>query len=242
MNVNVTVARDTVADFAINFDTCESFVKSGRSGRPVGARVVGDSHFVDEEHRLSRFFARRHRHDRIGAGCGVPMRQRRRIPAGASSSIPCRGAYDLVVAAPALNAVLTGVRSPRPAPRPSAAQLRASTLRCSTGNYTAFGTLSVNGSLMNTNGAVRATQNFTGGPVVETSYAGVDATTGRYSMTLPADAPVKVAYAAGATTFAFAGNVLDAGRYKLEANVPGFAVQPSEVTPMTNEANFSFPP
>jgi len=83
--------------------------------------------------------------------------------------------------------------------------------------YLASGTIAPAGN----GGAVRATQALTSGPTIEVGYSAADST-GAYSMNLPAGAPAKLPYVAGATTFAFdalgATDTLNAGKYKLEAS------------------------
>ena len=90
---------------------------------------------------------------------------------------------------------------------------------------------------------MRATQTFSGGPTIEVGYSAADATTGAYGMTLPAGAPGRLAYAAGATTFAFASDGPAAGVYRLEASAPGFVVKPFDIT-LTPDAlkDFNFAP
>ena len=103
--------------------------------------------------------------------------------------------------------------------------------------------VTVSGSAADTDAAVRATQTFSGGPTIEVGYSAADAVTGAYGMTLPTGAPAKLAYAAGATTFAFASDGSTSGIYTLEASAPGFVVQPFDITlPPDVLKNFSFAP
>ncbi len=112
----------------------------------------------------------------------------------------------------------------------------------STNSYVASGTISVNGSTANTGAAVRATQTLSGGPTIEVGYGAADALTGSYGMTLPAGAPVKLPYVAGATTFAFVVNPLDAGKYRLEAGAPGFTAMTADINLTTAVVTpFAFP-
>jgi hypothetical protein len=108
---------------------------------------------------------------------------------------------------------------------------------------TASGTVTVSGNPANTGAAVRAMQVLSAGPTIEVGYSAADASTGAYSMTLPAGAPAKLAYAAGATTFAFNNDGPVAGLYKVEANAPGFAVKLADIT-LTADVitNFAFVP
>lgn len=91
MNVNLPVPAGQVADFAIDFDACKSFVKAGNSGKyllkpglsviPIlsaaGQRIVG---FVDRPLGL------RYRHSFAANPCA----RRLRTPRADSNSIPCR--------------------------------------------------------------------------------------------------------------------------------------------------------
>ena len=91
-------------------------------------------------------------------------------------------------------------------------------------------------------GAVLARQSLTGGPTIEVGYVNADNTTGAYSLTLPAGAPAKLAYAAGATTFAFASDAADAGKYKLEAGATGFGAKFADIVLIAPvPTNFAFP-
>ena len=66
-----------------------------------------------------------------------------------------------------------------------------------------------NTSVAGTGGAVHALQALTGGPTIEAGFVNAHDTTGAYSLLLPAGSPAKLAYAAGATTFAFAAAAAD---------------------------------
>jgi hypothetical protein len=59
-----------------------------------------------------------------------------------------------------------------------------------------------------------------GTPIIEVIARPVDAVTGAYSFSLPIAAPVKTAYAAGATTLAFTPDTSVAAKYELGAHVP----------------------
>ena len=220
MNVKLTVAADTTADFAIDFDACKSFVKAGNSGqyllRPVlsvipiaSTSIIGylDPSLVVAGTTVSAQVA------------GAPARA---TPPDATGrfvlSSVVTGTYDLVITASGrVNAVMTGV----PVTAAGSTTIGSVTARINTpvsaASFAASGTATPVG-----NGAsVRATQSLTNGPTIEAGFANANATTGAYSMTLPAGAPVKLAYAAGATTFTFAADPADTaapGKYKLEAS------------------------
>ena len=248
MNINIDVAADKVADFAIDFDACKSFVKAGNSGKyllkPVlsvlpilsdaGQRIVG---YVDPSLVVAG--------TAVSAQVnGLPVRS---TPPDASGKfvlypVPA-GTYDLVfTAAGRVNAVMTGV----PVVTTAFTNIGSGTARINTpvsaNNYAASGTITANASLANTGGAVRATQALSGGPTIEVGYVNADATFGTYSVTLPAGAPAQLAYAAGATTFTFVADATNAGKYRLEASATGFTPKTTEIALTTNTpASFAFP-
>jgi hypothetical protein len=243
--VNITVAPDTVADFAIDFNACKSFVKAGNSGKVllkpvlsviplVSTRIVG---YLDTSLAVTGTMVSA----QVG---GVPVRATPPDAGGRFELYPVRtGTYDLVVtAAGHVNAVMTGV----PVTAAGATTIGSTTARIDTpksiNSYAASGTISVNGSTIATGGAVRATQTLSGGPIIEVGYSAADATTGAYSMTLPAGAPAMLAYTAGATAFPFSSDGQDPGIYTLEASAPGFAIKTSGVTLTTTDVttNFAF--
>jgi len=249
MNVNLAVPAGQVADFAIDFDACRSFVKAGNSGKyllkPVlsvipilstaGQRIVG---FVDP----SLVTAGTTISAQLG---GTPVRATPPDATGRFVLYPVpAGTYDLVITASGrVNAVMTGV----PVGETTSTVIGSDAVRINTlvsdASAIASGVVTVSGSAADTNAAVRATQTFSGGPTIEVGYSAADAVTGAYSMTLPVGASGKLAYAAGATTFAFVGDGSTSGVYKLEASAPGFAVQPFDITlPPNVLKDFTFAP
>ena len=248
-NVNLQVPAGQVADFAIDFDACKSFVKAGNSGqyhlKPVlsviailtaaGQRIVG---FLDPS--------------LVGAGAtvsaqsgGVPVRATPPDASGRFTLYPVpAGNYDLVITASGrVNAVMTGVPVGTSASTVIGSEAARINTAVSPASATASGVVTVNAIVANTGAAVRATQAFSGGPVIEVGWSAANATTGAYSMILPTGAPARLGYAAGATTFAFAADATAAGAYKLEASAPGFAAKTANVTlPPDAVANFAFAP
>lgn len=99
------------------------------------------------------------------------------------------------------------------------------------------------GSVVDTGGAVRATQTFTGGPSFEAGSVNALSNGGSYSLTLPAGAPVRLPYASAATMFPWVADPPRAGVYRLEATASRFAApKPADITlsaPMSQ--SFSFP-
>ena len=250
MNVNLTVNPDTVADFAIDFDACKSFVKAGNSGKyllkPVlsviplvssaGQRIVG---FVDATLANTGTTV-------SAQQAGVPVRATPPDATGRFTLYPVpAGNYDLVItAAGRVNAVLTGV----PASATESTVIGNTTARINTPasatSHVASGAVTPAGNA----GAVRALQALTNGPTIEVGFVNADATTGGYSLTLPAGAPVKAPYTPGATTFAFAADPVDVaspGKYKLEASATvgtAVVVKPLVDVTLTTDVvtNFAF--
>ena len=248
MNVNIDVPADKIADFAIDFDACKSFVRAGNSGqyllKPVlsvlpilsdaGLRIVGyvDASLVAAGTAISA---------QVG---GLPVRSTPPDATGRFVLYPVpAGNVDLVItAAGRVNAVMTGV----PVVITAFTTIGSATARISTpvsaNSYAASGSITANGSLANTGGAVRATQALTGGPTIEVGFVNADATLGTYSLTLPAGAPAKLAYASGATTFTFLADATDAGKYRLDASATGFTARTTDITLAANTAvSFVFP-
>lgn len=238
MNVNITVNPDTVADFAIDFDACKSFVKAGNSGqyllKPVlsvipiiSSKIVG---FVD--------LAIANGNTGVSAQSdGLPLRAT--VPDANGrfelAWIPA-GTYDLVITAQGrVNAVMAGV----PVTAAGATTIGSAAVRlsppASAASAAASGTVTPSADA-----AVRALQILTGGTKMEVGYVGVDATTGAYSMTLPTGAPASVAYAASAASFTFASDVPKAGQYRLEAR-SGSATTFVDVALPSAPVNFTFP-
>ena len=248
MNINIDVAADKVADFAIDFDACKSFVKAGNSGqyllKPVlsvlpilsdaGLRIVGyvDTSLVAAGTAVS------------AQANGLPVRATPPDATGKFVLYPVpAGTYDLVItAAGRVNAVMTGV----PVVTTAFTNIGSATARINTpvsaNSYAASGTLTANASPANTGGSVRATQALSGGPTLEVGYANADAVTGTYSLTLPAGAPAQLAYAVGATTFTFVADASNAGKYKLAASATGFTPKSTDITLTANTpVSFAFP-
>ncbi len=248
MKIKIDVAADTVADFAIDFDACKSFVKAGNSGQyklqpvlsvipVVATSIVG---YLDPALAVAGTAVSA----QVG---GVPVRATPPDSTGRFVLSPVvTGTYDLVITASGrVNAVMTGV----PVTAAGITTIGSTTARInpptSTNSYFASGSITP----VDNGGAVRATQSLTAGPTIEVGYANANAVSGIYSMNLPAGAPAKLVYAAGATTFAFAADAADIaapGKYKLEASATVAAVvvtkAPVDITltaPVTT--NFSFP-
>ncbi|MCW5632519.1 MAG: DUF4382 domain-containing protein [Rubrivivax sp.] len=249
MNVNLEVPADKVVDFAIDFDGCKSFVRAGNSGKILLKPVLSVLPILtDAGQRIEGYLDP----SLVAPGTvvsaqngGVPVRS---TPPGADGKfrlypVPV-GTYDVVItAAGRVNAVFTGV----PVVTTSTTTLGDPTGRIDTpasaASHAVSGKVTANASVVDTGGVVRALQVLTGGPVVEVGTANALADDGTYGMTLPAGAPVRLPYAAGALTFPWAADLPRAGLYRLEATATGFATpKPAEIAltgPVTQD--FTFP-
>jgi hypothetical protein len=222
MNVNITVPAGQVADFAIDFDACKSFVKSGAPDKyllkPVltvvpivsnaAQRVVG---YVDPAIAVG--------------GTSVSLQQagmpvKATVP-GANGSfvlypVPA-GTYDLVVKATGhTTAVMTGV--PVTTTTVTTVNALATAIAPPTLAQPARG---VAGNVTPATAAVRALQALNGGLTIEAAWAAVDATTGNFAFTLPIDAPVRTTYVANPPTMTLTPDTLALGLYTIAAESAG---------------------
>lgn len=241
LNIGIDVAADEVADAVLDFDACKSVVKAGQSGRHLLKPVIAV---------LPRLAAS----VQSVAGTVVPalangqtrisLQQngavvRSTVPWADGrfllSPLPAAGSYDLVIsAAGRVTAVMTGVAvtgtaltTVNPAVQPI--DLPASPTAKASGSAV---TSSVPATVPDA--TVRALQ-AVGAATVEVAARRVDADDGGYSFVLPTAAPVSTAYAAGATAIAFTAQPASAGKYRLEASVPGKASQFADVDLATGD-------
>lgn len=248
LNAGMTVAADKVADFAIDFDACKSFVRAGNSGKiimkPVlslipmlsdaGMRIVG---FVDAG--LANGGA-----TVSVQSAGVPVRATPTDATGKFVLYPVpAGSYDIVVTANGrANAVVTGV----PVTTTAYTYVGSDTVRltppASAASATVSGTVTLAGSTANTEGSVRALQALTGGPSVEVAFANADAASGAYSMRLPLAAPVLTPYMASPTSFTWTSTPADAAKYRFEALASGVTTPKTQSLTLSTDAvlNFGF--
>lgn len=218
MNVNITVPAGQVADFAIDFDACKSFVRSGNSGKYIIKPVLAVTPIVSSAAQRVVGYV----DPALAAGTTSISLQRNgaevkgTVP-GANGSFVLypveAGTYDLVItAAGRATAVVTGV------PVTTTAVTTLNSLASAlTPPTLAQGTRSVVGSVTPASATVRSIQALSGGPTVETHWATVDATSGNFAFTLPIDPPVRTAYAANATTVTLTPDTLALGLYTIEA-------------------------
>jgi hypothetical protein len=248
LNADMTVAADKVADFAIDFNACKSFVHAGNSGKiimkPVlalipmlsdaGMRIVG---FVDAA--LANGGA-----TVTAEQAGVPVRATPTDATGKFVLYPVpAGSYDLVVTASGrANAVVTGV----PVVTTAYTYVGSDTVRlmppASAASAAVSGTITLAGSKANTEGTVAAMQSLTGGPSIEVAFVNADATSGAYSMRLPLAAPVMTPYVASATAFTWTSTPGDAAKYHFSALASGVTTPKTQDLTLTTDTvlNFDF--
>jgi hypothetical protein len=234
MNVKLEVPAGQVADFAIDFDGCKSFVTAGKSGKillkpvlsvipmlsPAGQTIRGWLHpsLATAEVTVS-----------VQSGGEVvratpPMQE----PGGNLSfvlyPVPV-GTYNLVVTANGYaTAVVSGV--PAYASQSTTVNNVALPILPPTSNaQRVSGVVSVGSgpnNTVDTGGVVRALQLLAGGPTIEVASANARADDGYYQIALPFGAPVKATYVAGATS-GFVPDMTAMANYRLAATATGFA-------------------
>lgn len=250
LNVNLQVAANQIADFAIDFEACKSVVKAGNSGRYILKPVLSVIPLIgDAGQRIVGFV------DNALANGGATVSAQangqivRATPTDATGKfvlypVPA-GNYELVVnASGRANVVVTGV----PVTTTAFTNVGSDTVRlvppvAASAPATVSGVVTVNGATANTGASVRALQTLSGGPTLEMGFAAASATDGSYSLTLPLDAPARWAYQANATSISFTSVAADAGKYKFEANAPGLAPKLSAEQTLTGNStlNISLP-
>lgn len=254
MNVNIEVAANQLADFVIDFDACRSVVRAGQSGRhllkpvlSVLPRVTTASNavegFVASAMAVGSTAVTLQKDGEVVRGT-VPNSNGRFL----LSQVPA-GVYDLVVAADGrATAVMTGVPvngsaitvtnySTAPFDPPT------STMRTASGNVITTGSSVIPSATVSALQALGVTK-------IELTSQPVDADTGAYSLSLPSAAPVKTAYdpgadPPGATALSLSPEAVSAGKYMLEAAVPGKATQTAVIDLTSGDdtgRTFSFAP
>ena len=228
------VEGDGLADLVLDFDACRSIVTAGASGgynlKPVlslAKRVqTGIQGYVSTTMTLNGTTVSAQQN-------GVVVRST--VPDTTGKFVLpflAAGNYDVVITSEGrATAVLTSVpvtttttivNGTGTAFLSPSATMREITGTASSGTGTAT---------LVTSADVRATQQLTGGPVIQVTALPVDAVDATYTLTVPADAPVKAAYVAG-TTPTFAADTAVAGKYKVQGTAEGF-------TTVTEDADVS---
>ncbi|MDR7295965.1 hypothetical protein J2X16_001304 [Pelomonas aquatica] len=247
LNAGMTVESSKVADFAIDFDACKSFVRAGNSGKVLLKPVLALIPLIsDAGQRVTGYVdpALANGGATVSVqAAGVPVRATPTDATGKFVLYPVpAGTYDLVVTANGrANAVVTSV----PVTTTAYTNIGSDAVRlvppASPASALVSGTVKLAGSTANTEGSVRALQTLTGGPTVEVGYANADSVSGAYSVRLPLAAPVATPYVANATAFAWTGVPADAAKYRFEARAVGATPKTQDLT-LTGDAllDFSF--
>ena len=244
MNIDIDVAADKVADFAIDFDACKSFVKAGNSGQYILKPVLSVIPILsDAGQRIVGYV------DASMAGASVSVQQigarKRTTSADATGKFVLYpvlpGNYDLVVStAGRVIAVMTGVpvvttgyTNVNTAANPIAPPISA--MRDVAGSVSSSTVIDA---------FLNASKVLTGGPTVEVASRTVT-TPGTFTFALPVGAAVKAAYVAAPALPVFAADATaPTGLYTLGAS-SGAAVRPSVVADTTTAAPpatvFAFP-
>lgn len=244
MNIDIDVPAGKVADFAIDFDACKSFVKAGSSGqyllKPVlsvipilsdaGQRIVG---YVDVASAT--------------AGAAVSVQKDGVVKRATTADATGRfvlypvevGSYDLVVNAKGrVVAVMTGV----PVIETGYTHVSTEANRI----VPAAGTsrsLKLTPTSSSAGADVKVQKIFTGGPMVEVANGTVDSVAG-FTTTLTAEAPVKAAYVAAPASAAFmADSAMPTGKYSVAATPSGGTSKTAvlDITTVDATASFTFP-
>ena len=220
MNVHLTVPAGQVADFAIDFDACKSFVKSGTSGKYILKPVLTVTPIVSSAAQRVVGYV----DPAIAVGStsislqqgGVPVKGT--VP-GANGSfvlypVPA-GTYDLVVTSPGrATAVMTGV----PVTTTTVTTVNALATALTPPMLTQA-THTVTGKVTPATASVRALQVLNGGSTIENHWAAVDAASGDFAFALPIDPPVRTTYAVNPVTMILTPDTLALGLYTIEARL-----------------------
>lgn len=87
---------------------------------------------------------------------------------------------------------------------------------------------------------VRATQSYSSGPTIEISFKNADSSTGQYTLSVPAEAPLLGSYSTSAITLAPDVSAT-AGKYTVEASATGYTKQSANVDVSSTDATHDFP-
>jgi len=243
INIDTVVNEGQVLDMVLDFDACKSVVKAGNSGKyklkPViqaiplvttaGQGVVG---YVDSTLPMGDTLV-------SVQVDGLPVKATAPDSNGKFVLYPVpAGTYDLVVSAPGrVTAVMTGV----PTDTVDYTYVNSATVPIVPGTAP-LGERLVTGTVSPATAMVRAWQNLTGGPVVETGFAAVDSQTGAWSLSLPLDAPWRTVYVPSPTSIVFTVDTPVAGLFTIEAESEGAVkTQQIDVTAPVPPVNFTFP-
>ncbi|MEO5844230.1 MAG: DUF4382 domain-containing protein [Caldimonas sp.] len=204
MNIDIDVEANTIADFALDFDTCRSFVRTGNGAytlKPVIAVIPRISEVARVTGQVALPIATTATSVSLQLN-GAPVRSTPPDSTGKFVLYPVPvGVYDLVVTAPGrVIATITGV--PVSVTSSTTVNLASAPIDPPASPMrSASGTISTGVSPVDAVASVR--KQYVGGPVVMVARGPVHGTTGAFSYALPASAPVRAAFAASAPSMSF---------------------------------------
>jgi len=214
-----------LADLVLDFDACRSIVKAGGSGnynlKPVlslSKRLqTGIQGYVSTTMTLNGTTVSAQQNGVVVRSTVPDTTGKFVLPFLAAGNydvvITSEGRATAVLTSVPVSTTTTMVNGTGTAFLSPAATMREVTGTASTGTGT---------TTLVTSADVRATQQLTGGPIIQVAATPVDAVTATYTLRLPANAPVKAAYSAvGAPTFAADSAV--GGKYEVTGMAEGFA-------------------
>ena len=241
--VSITVTKDQVSDYVIDFDACNSVLRLGASGNySLSARLSVIQRLSATGQRVTGFVATTL--DPVTTRVSVQQNGTIFKATNPDSTghfilypVPV-GTYDLVVGAlGAVPAVVTGV------PVTAAASTDVSTNTTpidppASPSHTITGTVTTGTTPIDARVAI--VKKYTGGPNVTTAGAPADATTGGLAYTVPTAAPIRAPYVAGGNPLVFSpDNEAPTGRYTVAVTAAG-TTKTADVDATTSDPNVSF--
>jgi hypothetical protein len=246
--VSITVVKDQVTDYVIDFDACNSVLRLGSTGNyqlspklsvvqrlsATGQRVTGYVDATALDPATTRVS--------LQAADGTIVRATNPDSSGRFVLYPVpAGTYNLVVSSLGfVPAVVTGV------PASDAASTDINTAATPILPPTSPGTHTINGTVSTGTTPVDAritiVKKYAGGPDVTVAGAPADANTGALLYTVATAAPVKAPYVANTQPVFSPDNTAPGGRYTVTATVGG-VTKTVDVDATTNDpvADFTFP-
>jgi hypothetical protein len=221
-------------DLVLDFDACKSVVKRGQSGRYNLKPVIRVIPFV--LNGINGFVATSLTGSNVAVSAqlnGAVVRSTVPDPQTGEfflARLDAPNNYDVVITADGhATAVIAGVPiSSSTSTATVSSNFEPITLPTST-TRTISGTVVLAPPNTDVTASVATKQTVTGGTTVAVKSQNVDADTGAYSFTLPADAPLLASYGTGSLPLAFTPQPDVAGKYKVEASATGYVTQPVDV-------------